>query len=1341
MFKDENRHYSLRKLSIGLASVLIGISFASGMNSNSVKADTVNSDCNSTQTVVKNSDAATKIDTKNNANAAESNTESTPEATKKDPNVIAQDIKQKAMKASEDVTKMQAAAEKIAKGNAPEAAVKNMPDGSQDTTESTLKGTNLIAKQQNTAVKGSANTGKDGSTKNDSLTAKNNALKATVEAAKQGLETPVVPHSDGNEAVLNIKSSNAIAENMLKEGKVEVKNSQYGSDPAKSKLKMAALLATTGKKLNVQMLSESKVVSPAKDTNGGFDSSWGKLDVNAWQGHVQGDYYQLTAYTGDANHVIVPNAADFEKAGISTSGKQVGVTSDLMKHIFKDKATARDATVAFSKTDNKMIKAINSDWSNTWNSSSYFDAVLSKFDGINLDVSNVTNMNYMFGNNRISDLISLANWNVNNVTNMHSMFARNQISDLSPLAGWNTNNVADMSQMFYGNYISDLSPLANWKVDNVTNMNYMFGKNHISDLSPLANWNVNNVTDMSEMFIDNQISDLNLLGKWNVNNVTNMYMMFTSNQIKDLSPLGKWNVNNVTNMYGMFGANQISDLSPLANWKVDNVQTMRAMFVGNRISDISSLANWKVDNVTDMQWMFDSNSSIQTKTTPAKRIINFVYPAGYTGKKQNPVMQTVDVPNKQVKIELTTKDSKPSNNILDWVTKTETPETPDPVYFQDYTVPEIKGLLEPDKTVIAGQQADITKPINVIVTYKLADSNTNDAFALDSKNGLHEHANVNNNGGYDEDFWGKINVDDWNYTVNGDTITINGLKNGISTGANDAVIVPNLEDFKLAGKDSGAKTVYISNDALGINAKHKYYGLSKTNGNTFATDSDLSLVFYKNSNLTHADLNSLNTSNVTNMNYMFSNAKSLTDLDVSNWDTGRATTMTAMFIGASSLTNLDASKWNTSNVTNMGRMFTNASSLTNLDVSHWDTSKVTDMHAMFYNASSLTSLDVSHWDTSKVTNMRYMFDGARSLMNLNVSNWDISKVTNMRYMFNDANKLALIVNGDKFADYLVKNNFADSGINSSVKSVTTDNTKLLQLLTNDGQHDSATRTIVFTFPAGYSPDLIKYHLTKTGNTYQIKQSIDYNKPYVQGTVLINATDDITKHHIDTTKPNKLSDTWQPNYDKLVLAHKNSDGSVSFDAIQLPKVPGYKAVAKTVASPVNPARALFAVSFMALSKPVTPAINDAKPAKTVTPTAPVVIEVAKSIKTEPKVTTTLKVIDLSDDAVSIAPKETTWQVANNLEHDTYRVSNGKYTVELPHISNAQLHVIANDSTKDSVLFTYKGQNTKYVFNIKFVNGHYLLTTYGIKSGKLVKLIDYNFIKSSKMIDTILDWIKR
>ena len=165
---------------------------------------------------------------------------------------------------------------------------------------------------------------------------------------------------------------------------------QSAADSAKNKLKMATLKTTTDEKLNTKMLAESKATTmQATDTNGGFDSSWGKLDVNSWKGSVQGDYYQLTDYTGDADHIIVPNEADFAKARISTSGKQVGVTSALMHTIFKYKATAKDATVAFSKTNNKMVKAIDSDWSDTWGVSDYSQANLSKFDGTNLDVSNM----------------------------------------------------------------------------------------------------------------------------------------------------------------------------------------------------------------------------------------------------------------------------------------------------------------------------------------------------------------------------------------------------------------------------------------------------------------------------------------------------------------------------------------------------------------------------------------------------------------------------------------------------------------------------------------------------------------------------------------------------------------------------------------------------------------------------------------------------------------------------------------------------------------------------------------------------------------------------------------
>jgi len=143
----------------------------------------------------------------------------------------------------------------------------------------------------------------------------------------------------------------------------------------------------------------------------------------------------------------------------------------------------------------------------------------------------------------------------------------------------------------------------------------------------------------------------------------------------------------------------------------------------------------------------------------------------------------------------------------------------------------------------------------------------------------------------------------------------------------------------------------------------------------------------------------LDTSNVTNMNYMFAYTGSLTTLDVSSFDTSKVTSMSLMFWRAKSITALDLSNFDTSNVTRMIRMFSRMHSLTTLDVSSFDTSNVTNMGGMFSLTDSLTALDVSNFDTSKVTNMSSMFIGAESLTALDVSNFDTSNVRYMGFMF------------------------------------------------------------------------------------------------------------------------------------------------------------------------------------------------------------------------------------------------------------------------------------------------------------------------------------------------------
>ena len=91
---------------------------------------------------------------------------------------------------------------------------------------------------------------------------------------------------------------------------------------------------------------------------------------------------------------------------------------------------------------------------------------------------------------------------------------------------------------------------------------------------------------------------------------------------------------------------------------------------------------------------------------------------------------------------------------------------------------------------------------------------------------------------------------------------------------------------------------------------------------------------------------------------------------------------------------------NTSEVTNMAYMFWYCLGLTSLDLSRFDTSKVTDMYAMFSSCIDITSLDLSSFNTTKVTNMSYMFYPCRNLQTIYVgSGWSTAAVTYSSSMF------------------------------------------------------------------------------------------------------------------------------------------------------------------------------------------------------------------------------------------------------------------------------------------------------------------------------------------------------
>ena len=160
-----------------------------------------------------------------------------------------------------------------------------------------------------------------------------------------------------------------------------------------------------------------------------------------------------------------------------------------------------------------------------------FDGTKFKYIDISYwDVSNVTNMSYMFDEcKELESIGDISKWDVSNVRFMPFMFSECKKFN-QDLSEWNVSNVTDMKYMFWEceSFNQDLSK---WNVSSVTNMYSMFEgcKSFNQDIS---SWNVFNVTDMKYMFLNCKSFNQNI-SNWDVSKVNFKTCMFDNCPIKE----------------------------------------------------------------------------------------------------------------------------------------------------------------------------------------------------------------------------------------------------------------------------------------------------------------------------------------------------------------------------------------------------------------------------------------------------------------------------------------------------------------------------------------------------------------------------------------------------------------------------------------------------------------------------------------------------------------------------------------------------------------------------------------------------------------------------------------
>ena len=224
-----------------------------------------------------------------------------------------------------------------------------------------------------------------------------------------------------------------------------------------------------------------------------------------------------------------------------------------------------------------------------------------------------------------------------------------------------------------------------------------------------------------------------------------------------------------------------------------------------------------------------------------------------------------------------------------------------------------------------------------------------------------------------------------------------------------------VQSWDVSERQDGSVMAWIVNDTENAG----YYKLYIGGDGGVVANPNSSTLFANFKQTKTIDLSNLDTSYVTDMNYMFDGMSHLENITFGEkFDTSNVTNMNQMFAtwdGVSQLKTINLSSFKTSKVTNMSGMFAGLTELTELDLSNFDTSSVTNMGQMFYGLSKITELDLSSFDTSNVTSMSAMFNKCSSLKALDLSNFNTKKVTTMLNMFLNTTNLQTIYVGPNWS--------------------------------------------------------------------------------------------------------------------------------------------------------------------------------------------------------------------------------------------------------------------------------------------------------------------------------------
>lgn len=260
----------------------------------------------------------------------------------------------------------------------------------------------------------------------------------------------------------------------------------------------------------------------------GFDTAGEQYDPypysaeNIWVRVVEdGDYEEPE----NPDEPTEPDIPEYDGPTIADNlSRIIQAKSDIKQAIENKGVIVGDMTI-----DNYAEK-INEIKGSKWvmpNGTQFYISTFTEFDASLVDISKVTDMDYMFSQcHNLTNINGLETWDVSKVTTMKSMFDGSDLIEFLDLSGWDISNVTDIRSMFKNcKKLNTIKGIENLNTSNVTEMRYVFANCEYLRKIDLSKWDTSKVTNMRNMF-DQCIRLTELKMGGDVSNVTDVTQMF-----------------------------------------------------------------------------------------------------------------------------------------------------------------------------------------------------------------------------------------------------------------------------------------------------------------------------------------------------------------------------------------------------------------------------------------------------------------------------------------------------------------------------------------------------------------------------------------------------------------------------------------------------------------------------------------------------------------------------------------------------------------------------------------------------------------------------------------------